>query len=146
MSAHSKPSARQIQPMGFRGRLDAIRAPMTGKTEKDMKSATSPMVLAPRLLGTWEDRARTNSATVATTMVSVRPARAHASQLAVRALIVWHFLSQHHSTGLPSSKRYGNRYEEKGQERYSETLPSRKLTVLPRKTSRTGGARRSHRG
>jgi hypothetical protein len=106
---------------------------MTGKTKKDMKSATSPTVLVPQLLGTLADRARTNSATLATNMVSVRPASAHASQVAVRVLIVWLFLSQHHSTGLPSSKRYGNRYEEKDPGRTSETLPSRKLTVLPGK-------------
>jgi hypothetical protein len=102
---------------------------MTGKTKKDMKSATSPTVLVPQLLGTLADRARTNSATLATNMVSVRPASAHASQVAVRVLIVWLFLSQHHSTGLPSS----NRYEENDPGWTSETLPSRKLTVLPGK-------------
>jgi hypothetical protein len=75
----------------------------------------------------------TNSATVATTVVSVRPARAHASQLAVRALIVWLSLSQRHSTGLPSSKRYGNRYEGKAPGRSPETLPFGKLTLLPGK-------------
>ena len=76
MSVHKKPSARQIQPMGFWGRLEAIRTPTTGKAKKDTENSRSSAML---LVGTWTDRARNNSATPAADMVSVRQARDHAS-------------------------------------------------------------------
>jgi hypothetical protein len=63
----------------------------------------------------------------------VRLASAHASQVEVRVLIVWLSLSQHHSTGLPSPKRYGSRYEAKDPGRTSENKMSWELTVLPGK-------------
>src|SRR5918997_5978636 len=91
MNAHTRPSARQIQPTGFRGRLEAIRAPTTGKARKDTKTSRSsaiPLLLAgSQLLGTWTDRPRTNSATFAADMASVRQASDHASQAAARLFV-----------------------------------------------------------
>src|SRR5919112_2284635 len=83
MSVHKRPSARQIQPMGFWGRLEAIMAPTTGKARKDTENSRSSAML---LLGTWTDRARTSSATLAADMASVRQASDHASQ-AVRVFV-----------------------------------------------------------
>src|ERR687893_641380 len=91
MNAHTRPSAGQIQPMGFRGSLVAIRAPTPGKARKDTKTSRSsaiPLLLAgSQLLGTWTDRPRTNSATFAADMASVRQASDHASQAAARVFV-----------------------------------------------------------
>jgi hypothetical protein len=52
-------------------------APTTGKARKDTENSRSSAML---LLGTWTDRARTSSATLAADMASVRQASDHASQ------------------------------------------------------------------
>ena len=119
MSIHNKPSVRQIQPMGFSGRLEAIRAPTIGKARKGTKisrALTIPPV--PQVLGTCADRAATYSATLAKNMASDKPASDQASQAAVRRLIPRFldpvqlpFLSQHYSKGLPSLNRYDKRYD-----------------------------------
>src|SRR5215218_9281008 len=120
-SIHKKPSARQIQPMGFSGRLEAIRAPTIGKAKTGTKTNRSTTVrLAPQLLGTCADRARKYSVMLATNIVRERPASDHASQAAARDLILptprssvpLPRLSHRYSTALPSPKRYGYRYEE----------------------------------
>src|SRR5215216_8177225 len=86
---HNKPSARQIQPMGLWGRLEAIRAPTRGKAKKSTCPNRPAMVrLAPQLLGTGAERASTHSATLATNMATERAASAHASQKAARLLIL----------------------------------------------------------
>src|SRR5215211_1080390 len=90
MNVHTKPSARQIQPMGFMGRLEAIRAPTRGKARKGTKNNSSPRAsLVTLLLGTsCAEWARTFSAPLATNMARERPASDHASQKAARALIL----------------------------------------------------------
>src|ERR687893_2158254 len=82
------PTARHIQPMGFSGRLEAIRAPTRGKARKGsnkMSTALSPPV--PQVLGGSTDRVAMYSATDAAAMTTERPASDQASQEAVRALI-----------------------------------------------------------
>jgi len=83
------PTARQIQPMGFLGRLEAIRAPTMGKARngsKKMSTALSPPV--PQELGGCTDRAAMYSATDAAAMATESPASAHASQEAARRVLV----------------------------------------------------------
>src|SRR5918998_4764179 len=117
-SVHKKPSARQIQPMGLRGRLEAISAPTMGKAKTGMEVSMSMRVtLAPKVLGSWAERARTNSATLAKNMVTERPASDQASQGAARPLTLptprsaaSSLRSQRQSTGEPSPERYGARY------------------------------------
>jgi hypothetical protein len=54
---HKKPSARQSQPMGFSGRLEAIRAPTSEKTKKSLEASRPPVVRsASQLLGTVVER------------------------------------------------------------------------------------------
>src|SRR5829696_6791937 len=85
MSIHSKPSARQIQPMGLRGRLEEIRAPTTGKARKGTKTNRLVIVRsAPQLPGTPAERARTSSTPLARNMVTQRPASDQASKEAPR--------------------------------------------------------------
>src|SRR5215212_313645 len=82
------PTARQIQPMGFLGRLAAIRAPTSGKARKvskKMSTALSPPV--PQELGGCMERVAMYSATDAADMASERPASDQASRAAVRRLI-----------------------------------------------------------
>src|SRR5919202_6677418 len=88
MNIHNKPSARQIQPMGFSGRLEAIRAPTIGKARKDKKTVRPLTVRsAPQLSGTCAERARNNSGTLATNMATQREVSVQASQAAARGLI-----------------------------------------------------------
>src|SRR5215213_4838937 len=84
---HKKPSARQSQPIGFSGRLEAIRAPTSGKTKKSPEASRPPVVRsASQLLGTWAERASTNSGTLATNKATDKPHDDHASQEATRVL------------------------------------------------------------
>src|SRR5215213_4127466 len=78
---HNKPPARQSQPIGFSGRLEAIRAPTSGKTKKSPEASRPPVVRSPsQLLGTWAERASTNSGTLATNKATDKPHNDHASQ------------------------------------------------------------------
>src|SRR5215212_2413087 len=89
MSVHNKPSARQIQPIAFSGRLEAIRAPTSGKTRKSpppKRAPTVPQVLEGRVSGA-PDKNKRVSATPATNMVRERPASDQASQEEARELI-----------------------------------------------------------
>src|SRR5215203_4933532 len=80
MSVQKRPEARQIQPIGFSGRLEAIRAPTIVKARKGARSkmlAIAPPV--PQSLGhfaagavTYTDK--TVSMAPATNMVPERPA------------------------------------------------------------------------
>jgi hypothetical protein len=54
---HKKPSATQIQPMGFPGWLERMKAPTTGKARKGAKISRLPSPPVPQLLGYWADRA-----------------------------------------------------------------------------------------
>src|ERR687889_738675 len=86
MSIHKRPTVRQIQPIGFLGRLEAVRAPTMGKARKVMKISASPAVLhapAPSRAG----RGRTDSTMIATAMARQSPASDQASQEAVRVLL-----------------------------------------------------------
>jgi hypothetical protein len=88
MSIQKRPAARQIQPIGFVGRLEAIRAPTMGKARKGNQSNRSPRV-PPVLEGCVAGAAYKDemvSATVATNMTTERPASDQASN-AARALI-----------------------------------------------------------
>src|SRR5215203_7515655 len=84
---HKKPSARHSQPMGFSGRLEAIRAPTSGKTKKSPEASKPPVVRsACQVLGTCADRPSTSSGTLATNMATDSPHNDHASQETTRAL------------------------------------------------------------
>src|SRR5215216_861306 len=84
---HKKPSPRQSQPMGFSGRLEAIRVPTNGKTKKSPEASRPPVVRsASQLLGTCAERASTSSGTLATNKATDKPHKDHASQEATRAL------------------------------------------------------------
>jgi hypothetical protein len=74
--------------MGFRGRLEAIKAPTIGKARKGTKTK-KPLALrsAPQLSGTCADRASNNSGTLATNIATQREASDQASQAAARGLI-----------------------------------------------------------
>src|SRR5918998_2511470 len=92
MSIHKKPAVRQIQPIGFWGRLEAIRAPTRGKAKKGKKitrppiSPPVPHVLGDRVAGApYKDMMV--STTLAKNMATERPASDQASQEAVRRLI-----------------------------------------------------------
>src|SRR5215207_3362420 len=133
---HKRPSARQIQPMGLWGRLEAMRAPTIGKARKGTKltiSLAAPTVT--KLPGDCADRARAYSAPPTTNMATQSAASAHASHAAARALMpsmpcpaFLLLLSQPHFTGGPSLKRYDDRYEERSTESASRTsgTPSRR--------------------
>src|SRR5687767_500282 len=88
MNIHKKPSARQIQPMGLCGRLEAIRAPTIGKAKKGTK-LNRPLTVSTltQLLGDCADRASTYSAALAKNMATETPASDQASQEATRVLI-----------------------------------------------------------
>src|SRR5215210_3402376 len=88
MIIHKSPSARQIQPIGFRGRLEATRAPTMGKARKSTKVTASPMMpMMVELSGNRADPARKSSTTTATNMATHRPANDHASKEAARVPI-----------------------------------------------------------
>jgi hypothetical protein len=87
MSIQKSPAARQIQPMGLRGRLDEIRPPTTGKESKGKKSASSPT--RPEGGSSAASKVAEASAALATNMTTHRPASDHANhQEADRALIL----------------------------------------------------------
>src|SRR5215211_3084022 len=87
MDIQKRPAARQIQPIGFSGRLEAIRAPTRGKARKG-KKITSPLrgpAVPQSLEGgvatpTYKDD--TVSAAPAKNMATERAASDHASQTA----------------------------------------------------------------
>src|SRR4028119_2363240 len=92
MSIQKRPAARQIQPIGFWGRLEAIRAPTRGKARKGKKITRPPMsppvphVLGDRVAGApYKDMMV--SAALAKNMATERPASDQASQEAARRLI-----------------------------------------------------------
>src|SRR4028119_1513818 len=89
MSIQKRPAARQIQPIGFWGRLEAIRAPTRGKARKGKKITRPPMsppvphVLGDRGAGApYKDMMV--SAALAKNMAPERPASDQASQEAAR--------------------------------------------------------------
>src|SRR5215212_9844788 len=87
LSVHRKPTVRQSQPIGFLGRLEAIRAPTRGKPKNRSPPNRLPTLRsAPQPLGTCADRARKQSATLATNMAAVRLASDHASHAEARVL------------------------------------------------------------
>src|SRR5918997_3957026 len=92
MSVHKKPAVRQIQPIGFWGRLEAIRAPTRGKARKGKKIIRPPMsppvphVLGVRVAGAaYKDMMV--STPLAKNMATERPASDQASQAAVWGLV-----------------------------------------------------------
>src|SRR5215208_605490 len=73
--------------MGFRGRLEAIRAPTSGKIRKSTPPKRLPKVrVTSQLLGTRAERMSTYSGTLATNIATERPASDQASKKATRAL------------------------------------------------------------
>src|SRR5215207_7089969 len=87
MSIQKRPMARQIQPTGFLGCLEAIRAPTMGKARKVTKINSS--LRAPLVVGaSCDERARTNSTTLARNMATERPASDQASHGEARLLIL----------------------------------------------------------
>src|SRR5215210_641447 len=110
LSIHKSPTAKQIQPMAFVGRLEAIKAPTKGKARKgSMKTNTILKPPVPQVIGGCADRGRmTYNVTFATNMISGRVASNQASHEAVRRLIQrlpdpvrLRLASHHHSTALP---------------------------------------------
>src|ERR671912_2074418 len=89
LSIQKSPTAKQIQPMGLWGRLEAIRAPTKGKARKGtMKTNTMLKLPVPQVIGGCADRgSMMYNATFATNMISERVASDQASHAAVRALI-----------------------------------------------------------
>src|SRR5215218_5570166 len=89
MSIQKRPAVRQIQPTGFLGRLEAIRAPTRGKARKGTNTnrpPTVPQVLEGRVSGA-SDKDNRVSATPATNIVRESPASDQASQEEARNLI-----------------------------------------------------------
>ena len=102
--------------MGFRGRLEAIRAPTSGKIRKSTPPKRLPKVrLTSQLLGTRAERMSTYSGTLPTNIATERPASDQASKKATRApplgSVPSPLPSRPHSTALSSPRRYGKRYE-----------------------------------
>jgi len=111
------PAARQIQPMGFPGRLEAMRAPTIGKGRQygPQRCAYAPCA---QLLGGWTGRVAICRATATRNKTTQSAASDQASHEVARALIplapcscIWFFRSRDYSTVPPSPKRYGKRYE-----------------------------------
>src|SRR5215204_7455821 len=82
MSVQKRPTARQIQPTGFLGCLEAIRAPTMGKARNERK-INSSLRVSPVLVGSCDEWARTCSTMLARNMATQRPASDQASQEAV---------------------------------------------------------------
>src|SRR5215210_1314102 len=85
-SIHKRPTARQIQPIGFLGCLEAIRAPTRGngmKGTRKMNAALPPPV--PQVVGGCTDRVRIYNTTPAAHRTSESAASDQASQVATRA-------------------------------------------------------------
>jgi hypothetical protein len=88
MNIQKKPMTRQIQPIGFSGRLEEIRAPTTGKARKGTKINRSlTMSETPPPLAVCADLESTYNTTLAANMANERPARDQASHTVVRLLI-----------------------------------------------------------
>jgi hypothetical protein len=89
LSIQKSPTAKQIQPIGLWGRLEAIRAPTKGKARKGtMKTNTMLKLPVPQVIGGCADRgSMMYNATFATNMISERVESDQASHAAVRALI-----------------------------------------------------------
>src|SRR5215208_2682794 len=92
ISIQNRPAARQIQPIGLLGRLEAIRAPTSGKARKGKKITRPPSALAvPHSLegcvAGASGKDRTVSAPPPTNMAPESAASDQASQAAVRRLI-----------------------------------------------------------
>jgi len=86
-SIQKMPAARQIQPMGLSGRLEAIRVPTKGITRKgNRKTNTMLGPPVPQLDGGCTDRVRKYNTTVATNMDTERAPSDQASQEARRIL------------------------------------------------------------
>src|SRR5918994_5949176 len=89
MSVQIKPTARQSQPTAFLGRLEAIRAPTSGKAKKRAPPTRLPTPRsAAQRLGRSAPRARNHSGIVATNMAKVRPASDQASHVEARVFTV----------------------------------------------------------
>src|SRR5918994_4743726 len=114
------PAARQIQPTGFPGRLEAIMAPTIGKGRKGSRAHNGVLMPpVPQLLGGRTGRVAICRATAARNKTTESAASDQASHEVVRVVIplapccgAWFARSRHHSTALPSPKRYGKRYED----------------------------------
>src|SRR5215212_102338 len=88
VSIHRRPSVSKIQPMGLRGRLEAIKAPTTANAKKGTwPNRPTKVRLTAQLLGTCADRASTYSAMLAKNKATERAASDHASQMATCRLI-----------------------------------------------------------
>src|SRR5215208_586216 len=113
------PVARQIQPMGFVGRLEAIRAPTMGKGRRGSIAHNGVLMPpVPQLIGGRTGRVTICKARAARNKATERAASDQASHEVARVLIPFApcsnacFLrSRHYSTVLPSPQRYGKRYE-----------------------------------
>src|SRR5215211_3349469 len=85
MSHHKRPTVRQIQPIGFRGRLEAVRAPTSGNARKVKKSNRSTAVLQTPATSR-AGRGRIDSTMVATAMARQSPASDQANHAVRRGL------------------------------------------------------------
>src|SRR5215210_2856928 len=124
MSVQKRPATRQIQPIGFSGRLEAIRAPTIVKARKGARINRLPMAppepqsLEGCATGAVTYKDKMVSMAPATNMAPERPASDQASQETARVLIPRSsdpgssfLVSRNHSTVVPSPERYENRYE-----------------------------------
>ena len=85
LCADARAVAQSTQPTAFLGRLEAIRAPTSGKARKKAPPTRPPTPRsALQLLGRSALRARNHSGIVATNMVKVRPASDQASHAEAR--------------------------------------------------------------
>src|ERR687890_2203095 len=123
MSVQKRPATRQIQPIGFSGRLEAIRAPTIVKARKGVRINSLPMAppepqsLEGCAIGAVRCKDKTVSMAPATNMAPESAASDQASQEAARVLIprssdpgCSYLLSRYHSTAVPSPRRYEARY------------------------------------
>src|SRR5215210_7815928 len=89
MNIQNRPAARQIQPIGFRGRLEAIRPPTSGKARngtninKLLSDPEVPQSLGPCVAGP-DEREGMVSATLIKNMATERLTSDHASQATAR--------------------------------------------------------------
>src|SRR5919112_319816 len=124
MSVQKRPATRQIQPIGFSGRLEAIRAPTIVKVRKGASINRPPMAppepqsLEGCAAGAVTYNDKMVSMAPATNMAPERPASDQASHEAARVLIPRssdpgssYLPSRHHSTAVPSPERYDNPYQ-----------------------------------
>ena len=113
------PATRQIQPMGFPGRLEAIRAPTMGQgKERQYRPQRCAYAPCTQLIGGRTGRVAICKARAARNKATERAASDQASHEVARVLIplapcsnACFLRSRHYSTVLPSPQRYGKRYE-----------------------------------